>query len=103
MKFLMLSYKDNRIGCFRNPFLYDKDIDALVIDLKTSFKGADPKAVEQIKDNALYVVGTFDQATGQIEPRMDFLFDVYPIALSMLDKGGEQDVSVSKRHEKEAN
>ena len=86
MKLRLLAYKDNRIGVFRNPFVYDKDNEELVIELKSSFKTAKAENVEQLKDNALYEVGTFDNHSGDIVPCCNFLFDVYPIAHSMIEE-----------------
>lgn len=86
MKYRLLAYKDCKIGVFRNPFLYDKDNDELLVEVKTSFKNAKAENIDQLKDNALYQVGFFDNKTGEVIPLQEFIFDVYPIAASMIEE-----------------
>lgn len=86
MKLRLLAYKDNRVGVFRNPFVYDKDNEELVIDLKSSFKNIKVEAAEQLKDNSLYELGVFDNHSGEIVPTNVFILDAYPIARSMIEE-----------------
>ena len=51
MKLSLYAYKDNTIGVFRNPLVYDKDIDSLIIELKTSMKGITPEQAKKLSDN----------------------------------------------------
>ena len=83
MKLSLYAYKDNTIGVFRNPLVYDKDIDSLIIELKTSMKGITPEQAKKLSDNSLYFLGSFDNRSGEIVPACDFCFDVGPIAKEM--------------------
>lgn len=102
MKLRLLAYKDNVIGVFRNPFVYDKDNEELVFELRASFKDCDEKVLTSVKDNSLYEIGTFDNHSGELVPTGSFLFDVLPIALSVAAKKEVPDGSVHSTEETRA-
>lgn len=82
-KLHLYSYKDNHVGAFRNPMVYDLSLEDLKKELKISLKGIKREAALKLADNALYCLGEFDQETGVITPCCEYCFDVGPIALEM--------------------
>lgn len=92
------AYKDNEIGRFRNPTIYDRDLESLIDELKVSLKGITKEQAAKLKGNSLYKLGTFDDKTGEIVFDMEFCFDVGPIASLMASLAEEKeeikDVSV---------
>lgn len=82
-KLSLYAYKDNQIGVFRNPLVYDRGLEDLKIELKTSLKDITQEAALKLAGNSLYFLGTFDTTSGEIVPANEFCFDVGPIAMEM--------------------
>lgn len=66
MTYTIFSYKDNKIGCYSNPFYDDRPVEHVATGVTRAILGSDNK--DKMKHKVLYKIGTFDDVKGELVP-----------------------------------
>ena len=76
----------NELGGFFGKPIFSEFKDDFVKEITQSLYGANQETLESLSDDSLYYLGTFDNETGLLESKKEFVASLSPICKEVLLK-----------------